>query len=127
MQHIIFTILASIGTDVTIITQPHTLLNRYILAPFAHSQHKLNKLWRPPPMPLGKIYAFALRTISVALIWAPLNPLVLPLAATMLGVSFWSLRFAVAFWCEKPPGMSEALTLALHLTTGPSSDNWPWP
>ena len=53
-------------------------------------------------MPLGKIYAFALRSISVALIWAPLNPLVLPLAAAMLGVSFWSLRFAVAFWCETP-------------------------
>jgi len=102
VQHIIFTILASVGTDITIVTQPYTLFIRYVLAPFAHSQHKLNKLWRPPPMPLGKIYAFALRSISVALIWAPLNPLVLPLAAAMLGVSFWSLRFAVAFWCETP-------------------------
>ena len=51
-------------------------------------------------MPLGKIYAFALRTISVALIWAPLNPIVLPLTAFMLWVSFWSLRVAVAFWCD---------------------------
>ena len=120
VQHIILTILASVGTDLTIITQPYTLLNRYVLAPFALSQHQLNKLWRPPAMPLGKIYAFALRTISVALIWAPLNPIVLPLTAFMLWVSFWSLRVAVAFWCGH-----SAMRRPACARPSPSSPPWP--
>ena len=118
VQHVLLTILASVGTDVAMLVQPRTLLRRYLLAPFAHSQHKLNRLWRPPPMLLGTLYAYALRTTSVALIWAPLNPLVLPLAAAMLGVSFWSLRFAVAFWYEKPSAMTEAIVERLRVYIG---------
>ena len=65
MQHVCLTILTSVGTDIVIVLGPLALLRRYVLALFATSQAKLNKLWMPPHMHLGRIYAYSLRTISV--------------------------------------------------------------
>ena len=118
VTHVLLTILASMATDVHIVVQPLEQLKRRFLAPFTTSQHKLNKLWRPPAMHIGRLHAFTLRTISMALIWGPVAPLVLPVGAAMLGVNFWSLRFAVAHWFAKPPTMTEAITERLRVYIG---------
>ena len=109
IQHAAITLFASMATDVLHVVSPLTLLRRRVLAPLATSQHKLNKLFRPPEMNVGRLYAYTLRTLSMAIIYAPLNPVMLPTAALMLCVTFWSTRFSVAYWYEKPPAMSEAL------------------
>merc|ERR1740117_1046069 len=86
------------------------LLKRYILARGATSQHKLNDLWRPPRMDLGKNYAKLFKAMSLVIIYAPLYPPMYPLAALYLLISYVSTRFGVSYWFAQPAKMNETVS-----------------
>ena len=64
-----------------------TVLKRYVLSLTADSQHRLNELWAPPDMDVGKNYAKLLKAVSLTIIYAPLYPPLYLLAIVYLLVS----------------------------------------
>jgi len=60
-------------------------MQRYVFALTADSQHKLNELWAPPAMDVGKNYAKLLKAVSLNITLTPtlILPLPLPLTPTL--------------------------------------------
>ena len=80
---------------------------RHVLSLRATSQHKLNDLYRPPLMHVGKNYAKLVKAISLVIIYGPLFPLLYLVAAAYLVVSFYASRFGIAYWFARPSFMTE--------------------
>ena len=79
-----------------------TVLKRYVLSLTADSQHRLNELWTPPAMDVGKNYAKLLKAVSLTIIYAPLYPPLYLLAIVYLLVSFYASKFGIAHWFAHP-------------------------
>ena len=110
VNNVFFLLLGSIGSFAVSQMMPaKALLNRYVLARAADSQHRLNELWRPPDMDVGENYAKLLKAVSLAIIYAPLFPPLYLLAAAYLLVSFYASKFGIAHWFARPPHMSDDL------------------
>ena len=90
-------------TDGLKLIQLGTLFNRYCLARCAVSHEKFKKLWEPPGMALGELYAASLRTISLCLLYAPLWPPAYLLTACAMAITFWCTKCAVSKWCVRAP------------------------
>ena len=102
-----------------------SVLRRYILAREccgATSQHRLNDLWRPPMMHVGKNYAKLIKATSLTIIYAPLFPPLYFLAALYMLVSFYASQFGIAHWFARPPQMTsrvdERMRTWLSMTIG---------
>jgi ADP-ribose pyrophosphatase len=80
---------------------------RHVLSLRATSQHKLNDLYRPPVMHVGKNYAKLVKAISLVIIYGPLFPLLYLVAAAYLVVSFYAARVGIAYWFARPSFMTE--------------------
>lgn len=91
-----------------------SLLKRYGLARGAKSQHKLNQLWMPPPMKVGRNYAKLFKAMSLVLIYAPMYPPMYIFAACYLVPSFFATHFGIAHWFAQPPRMDQTVTESMR-------------
>ena len=82
--------------------RPKSLFNRYIRSHFITSQHKLNKLWKPPRMPVGRLYANVVKDVSLCIVYGPIFPLAYLLTAVRLALSFWTNLFTITYFFGRP-------------------------
>ena len=104
--------------------RPKSLFNRYIRSHFITSQHKLNKLWKPPRMPVGRLYANVVKDVSLCIVYGPIFPLAYLLTAVRLALSFWTNLFTITYFFGRPVTLTltlTRLTLTLTLTLTRSS------
>ena len=84
---------------------------RYVLAPnLPRSQHKTNQLWQPEVFHLGETYAAVLKTVAMALVYSPLQPLCLVVAPLALLGAYLCLNFALCHWYAPPSQLTDELT-----------------
>ena len=111
---IVLIMIGSAATDVSHCVQPLNLLKRFVLTRFMKSQHKLDALWYPPPMHTGRLYAYLGKSFVIGFIIGPLYPPAYLLSAALLGFTFATSRFAIAFWYERPTLMTGKMMERLH-------------
>ena len=86
------------------------IVNRYIRAPlFAKSQLQLSSLWSPHKVSVGWLYASVLKTVGLALIYAPLWPPVYLLSAVACLIHYGCISFALTFWVAAPAQLADQL------------------
>ena len=66
-------------------------------------------MWEPEEMYVGELYANALKTFSVALIYSPLWPLAHIIVLIGLLITYLCFNFAIIFWWRPPPDLSDEL------------------
>jgi hypothetical protein len=112
----IFTLIAAdaLGSVMRIIQIP-PLFRRFVLAPcLSQSQQQANKLWEPELMFVGELYANALKTFAIAVLYQPVWPLVPFLVPVGLLVAYLCFNFAIVFWWRPPPDLSDELLQRLR-------------
>lgn len=102
-QAITLILLTGVLGQLYYLTQPITLLKRYVLARWAVSQDGLDKLWDPPRMPFAQLFASTLKLISLGLIYAPFSPLSYVWTAILLLSSWLTTKVGLSFWCVRLP------------------------
>lgn len=86
------------------------IINRYIRAPlFAKSQLQLSSLWSPHKVSVGWLYASVLKTVGLALVYAPLWPPVYLLSAAACLIHYGCISFALTFWVAAPAQLADQL------------------
>ena len=108
-----------LGTDLVLreslkLLQPQSLARRYVLAPLAVSQHRLTRLWAPPPPLLAELYAAVTKTIALTLLYAPLFPLFYVLGAVAVLLVRCSTTLAIRYWYRRPPAVAEQMVVGLR-------------
>ena len=92
------------------ILQPPPLLKRFVLAPLtAHSQPQTNLMWAPEDMFVGELYANAMKTFAVAIVYQPLWPTAPLLVPLGLLAAYGCFNFAIVFWWRPPPQLSDEM------------------
>jgi len=89
--------------------RPKSLFNRYIRSHFITSQHKLNRLWKPPRMPVGRLYANVVKDVSLCIVYGPIFPLAYLLTAVRLALSFWTNLFTITYFFGRPAALTEKM------------------
>ena len=102
-QAAILIISTAIVTDFLKVAPLQELFQRHVLGRYASSQIKLNRLWAPPPMALGSMYAETYRTLVLGMVYAPIYPPAFFLTALALFLTFFCTKFAIAHWYMRPP------------------------
>lgn len=87
-----------------------SFLKRHVLARRATSQQKLNALWLPPRMDVGKNYAKLFKATSLVIIYAPLYPPFYLIAVFYLLVSYYASRIGISYWFARPSMMREMVS-----------------
>jgi len=88
---------------------------RRLLAPMlARSQSKANQLWAPEPMFVGELYANALKTVTICLIYSPLWPPAYLLAAVGVLVAYLCFSCATSYWWKPPAAIGDELMQRLR-------------
>ena len=91
------------------------LFQRYVLAPLtATSQTRLDALWQPSPMFIGELHANALKTAAIALVYAPLYPIVYLISAAGCLYAYASCKVALCVWWRRPPHLNDELLQRLR-------------
>merc|ERR1740124_1342728 len=93
--------------------RPKSIFNRYIRARFITSQHKLNRLWKPPRMPVGRLYANVVKDVSLCIIYGPIFPLAYLLTAVRLALSFWTNLFTITYFFGRPAALTEKMMTSM--------------
>ena len=99
----------SLVSEVSGMFRPKSLFNRYIRSHFITSQHKLNRLWKPPRMPVGRLYANVVKDVSLCIVYGPIFPLAYLLTAVRLALSFWTNLFTITYFFGRPAALTEKL------------------
>ena len=108
VNSMLFTLLSSTVSFVVSQMFPvKAVFKRHVLSLRATSQHKLNDLYEPPEMHVGKNYAKLVKVVSLVIIYGPLYPLLYLVAVGYLFVSFYASRFGIAHWFARPSFMTE--------------------
>jgi len=119
VSHVVITLVAcaaSFAFSQLLPTGGRLLLNRFVLAPRATSQNKLNALLAPPRMPVGTNYAKMVKAVTLGIIFAPLYPPLYLFTAGYLFASFYATRFGIAYWYARPPSISEKVHDRMRVT-----------
>jgi len=109
-------IFADAGGSCLRVLQFPPLFKRFVLAPLtSRSQQQTNKLWEPEPIFVGELYANALKTFAICLVYAPMWPLASLLVPFALLVAYFCFNLAIVYWWSPPPQLSDEL---LHRMRG---------
>jgi hypothetical protein len=87
-----------------------SLARRFVLAPFARSQAKLDELWEPPSASMGEYYAGLTKTLALGFLFGPAMPVVFFITALTLVITYWSTKYALLRVCKQPPAMHEGVS-----------------
>jgi len=115
-------------TELYKVLQPVVLFDRLVRVKWVASQLGLNRLYAPPPMMLGELYAQAVKVMALCLFYAPLYAPMYALTALALLGSLFGSRAALSVWWGRPPmvgadlirrlRLSLALLIGVHLAVG---------
>ena len=75
---------------------------------------QLNKLWRPITLHVGVQYAFALKTMSMGIMYGPLYPPAYAFTALGLAFSYVATRIALRYYYARPESVSQEMMLQVH-------------
>ena len=90
---------------------------RRLLAPLlARSQSKANQLWAAEPMFVGELYANALKTVTICLVYSPLWPPAYMLSAIGVLVAYVCFSIAISYWWRPPAAIGDELMQRLRTT-----------
>lgn len=109
-QMVINLVVSCLSTCMSQVLSMPSLRKRVVVARTATSQHKLNRLWKPPPMKMGQRQAKLYKAMSLVIIYAPMYPPLYLLAALYLVPSFLATRFGISYWFAQPPRMDETVS-----------------
>lgn len=82
---------------------PELALNRYVLAPFAKTQDRMNKLYEPPAATVGEFYAGIGKTFALGIIYGPALPVAYPIAVLSLAIAYWANKYSLLRVFRPPP------------------------
>ena len=81
---------------------------------FASSYGKVFKLWKPPDLLVGEMYAALVTTLTLCLLYAPFYPPIYLVSAVGLALNYWSFKVGVVVWYKKPPSFNEEMAETLR-------------
>jgi len=86
------------------------LLKRFILAPLARSQTKVEELLMPPEATIGEFYAGLSKTVALGLIYGPAMPLAFLVCTVTMAISYAANKVALLRVYKPPPVINEGLS-----------------
>ena len=98
----------TVGTTMRALQIP-PLLKRHLLTRLTRSQEKANRLWRPENLFVGELYANALKTLAICLVYGPIWPLSYLLTPVALVVEYFCFSFAIFYWWGPAPQLTDEL------------------
>ena len=115
-QVLVIVIINAVAVDAIKVFQPLIILNRYIVSKFVHSKAKLIRLWTPPKMHLGELYAHTAKGFGMGLIYGPLYPPVYGITAVAMLICFFATRYGIAKWYRRPASVDSYMLDRLVVT-----------
>ena len=67
------------------------------------SQAKLSKLFKPPKMHVGELYAATVKTAAMGLMYGILYPPAYLITSFAMMISYWGTRCGISYWFRRPP------------------------
>lgn len=101
-QVLFIVLINAVAVDAIKIFPPATLLKRYVLSIFVESKSKLARMWVPPTMHIGEMYAHSAKTFAMGVMYGPLFPPAYLITALAMGISYWATRYGIKHWYKKP-------------------------
>ncbi|KAL1525526.1 hypothetical protein AB1Y20_020382 [Prymnesium parvum] len=102
-QIVIATLVNMVAFDFMKVTQPIYILKHRVIAPIFMSEGKINKMFRPPRMHIGELYAATVKTMAMGLMYSVLYPPAYLITAGALLISYLGTRVGLAYWFRRPP------------------------
>jgi hypothetical protein len=103
----ILIVVNAFAKDLLKIVQPLPYIRRHWIT--ARSQKKHNRLWRPPPMRIGDLYASTLKTVALSLAYGPIYPMAYLWSIFAFFFCWMCTRFGISRWFKKPPAVDESM------------------